>query len=201
MFSQVYCGGRIMNKISILIAEDEALIRMDLKEMLEAAGYIVCGEANNGQKAVELAEKLKPDLAILDVKMPVMNGLDAAKVMHKLNIPVILLTAYSQQNIVNRAEKVAVYGYLVKPVTERDLLPAVQIAYGRWKEVQFLQNQLEDTKGKLEGQKLISHARAILAKEYNISEYDAHKMLQKAAMDDRLSLIEKAKQIIAKKSF
>lgn len=190
-----------MNKISILIAEDEALIRMDLKEMLEAAGYIVCGEANNGQKAVELAEKLKPDLAILDVKMPGMNGLDAAKVMHKLNIPVILLTAYSQQNIVNRAEKVAVYGYLVKPVTERDLLPAVQIAYGRWKEVQFLQNQLEDTKGKLEGQKLISHARAILAKEYNISEYDAHKMLQKAAMDDRLSLIEKAKQIIAKKSF
>jgi len=187
-----------MEKISILIAEDETLTRMDLKEMLEEAGYTVCAEAGDGQKAVELAQKLKPDLAILDVKMPGMNGLDAAKVMQKLNIPVILLTAYSQQNIVSRAEKVAVYGYLVKPVTEKDLLPAVQIAYARWKEMQQVQQELEDTKEKLEGQKLIDHAKAILAKENNISIYDAHRLLQKAAMEERISLIEKARQIIIK---
>jgi len=187
-----------MEKISILIAEDETLTRMDLKEMLEEAGYTVCAEAGDGQKAVELDQKLKPDLAILDVKMPGMNGLDAAKVMQKLNIPVILLTAYSQQNIVSRAEKVAVYGYLVKPVTEKDLLPAVQIAYARWKEMQQVQQELEDTKEKLEGQKLIDHAKAILAKENNISIYDAHRLLQKAAMEERISLIEKARQIIIK---
>jgi response regulator NasT len=131
---------------------------MDLKEMLEGAGYYVCGEANNGTKAVELAKQLMPDIAILDIKMPGLDGLEVAKILHSMNIPVILLTAYSQQNFINRAEKVAVYSYLIKPITERELLPAVQLAYARWKEMQNVQQELKDTQNTLKYQKIIRRA-------------------------------------------
>lgn len=185
-----------MKKLSILIAEDEILTRLDLKEMLLAAGHLVCGETNNGQKAVELAKQVMPDLVILDIKMPGMDGIEVAKNMQMMNIPAILLTAYSQQNLISRAEKVSVYGYLVKPITERDLLPAVQIAYARWKEMQCMQQELKETQSKLKNQKILAHARAILAKQHGISEYEAHQLLVHEAMQQRVTLIEKAVQIV-----
>lgn len=186
-----------MRPLSILIAEDEPLVRLDLKEMLEGAGYIVCGEANNGKKAVELADKLSPDLAILDVKMPGLDGFEVAKILQSRNIPVLFLTAYNQVNFINRAEKVGVYGYLVKPISEGDLLPAVQIAYARWKEMQSVQTKLAKTQEQLKGQKVIAHAKAILAVQKGIKEYDAHKLLLQQAMNSQVSLVEMASRIVA----
>jgi len=185
-----------MEKLSILIAEDEPLTRMDLKEMLEETGYFVCGEANNGNKAVDLAKQLMPDIAIFDIKMPGLDGLEAAKILHSMKIPVILLIAYSQQNFINRAEKVAVYSYLIKPITERELLPAVQLTYARWKEMQNVQQELKDTQNKLKYQKIIRHAQAILAQQNNISDYQAYQQLVHEAMSLRVTLAERAGQIV-----
>lgn len=187
-----------MKCLSILIAEDQSLTRMDLKEMLESAGHIVCAHTNNGQKAVELARQLSPDLALLDIKMPGLDGLEVARAMHSLNIPVIILTAYSQENFINRAEKVHVYTYLVKPISERDLLPAVQITYSRWKDMQLMREKLQDVQNTLESQKVIAHARARLANENSISEYEAHNRLVKTAMNRRITLIELANEIVKK---
>lgn len=189
-----------MSGLSILIVDDEALIRLDIKEMLQGAGHIVCGEANNGLKAVELAKSLTPDLAILDVLMPGLDGLEVAKILHSMNIPVILLTAYSQTKFINRAEKVSVYSYLVKPITERDLLPAIQIAYARWKEMQDVRSKLELTQQELQSQKLISRAKSILASCEGISEYDAHQLLIHRAMDLRITVVKLAAQIIKQES-
>jgi len=185
-----------MSELSILIADDEALIRLDIKEMLQGAGHIVCGEANNGAKAVELAKSLAPDLAILDVMMPGIDGLEVAKILHSMNIPVLLLTAYSQPNFINRAEKVRVYGYLVKPITERDLLPAIQIAYARWKEMQDVRTKLENTQLELHSQKLIARARSILATREGVSPSEAHQLLIHQAMNLRITVIKRATQII-----
>lgn len=185
-----------MSELSILIADDEALIRLDIKEMLQGAGHIVCGEANNGLKAVELAKSLTPDLAILDVMMPGLDGLEVAKILHSMNIPVLLLTAYSQSKFINRAEKVSVFGYLVKPITERDLLPAIQIAYARWRELHDVRSKLETTQQELRSQKLISRAKAILATNEGISEYEAHQLLIHQAMDLRITVLKLASQIV-----
>ena len=185
-----------MDKLSILIVDDEPLTRMGLKIMLEEAGYLVCGEANNGNSAVNVAKQLMPDLAILDIKMPGMDGLEVAKIMHSMNIPVILLTAYSQQSFISRAEKVSIYCYLIKPVTEEMLIPAVQLTYARWKEMQSIQQELKDTQDKLKSQKIIAHARAVLAKEKNISEYEAHQKMIHMAMDNRVSLVEITNHIV-----
>ncbi len=187
-----------MKRLSILIAEDQSLTRMDLKEMLETAGHFVCADTNNGQKAVELARQLNPDLALVDIKMPGMDGLEVAQAMHSLNIPVIILTAYSQQNFINRAEKVHVFNYLVKPVSERDLLPAVQITFSRWKEMQEIRDKLQNARNSLEMQKIIAHARSWLAREKGVSEYDAHNWLVKTAMDRRITVAQLATQIIKK---
>lgn len=187
-----------MSELSILIADDEALIRLDIKEMLQGAGHIVCGEANNGLKAVELAKSLAPDLAILDVMMPGLDGLEVAKILHSMNIPVLLLTAYSQSKFINRAEKVSVYGYLVKPITEQDLLPAIQIAYARWREMQDVRSKLETTQQELQSQKLISRAKAILATREGISEYEAHQLLIHQAMNLRITVVKLAAQIVNK---
>lgn len=185
-----------MSVLSILIADDEALTRLDIKEMLQGAGHIVCGEANNGAKAVELAKSLAPDLAILDVMMPGIDGLDTAKILHSMNIPVILLTAYSQTKFINRAEKVSVYGYLVKPITERDLLPAIQIAFARWREMQGVRLKLENIQLELQSQKLIARARAILASLNGINDYEAHQLLIHKAMDLRITVVKLATQIV-----
>ncbi|HBW37523.1 ANTAR domain-containing response regulator [Desulfosporosinus sp. BICA1-9] len=185
-----------MSVLSILIADDEALIRLDIKEMLQGAGHIVCAEANNGLKAVKLAKSFAPDLAILDVMMPGLNGLEVAKILHSMNIPVLLLTAYSQSKFINRAEKVSVYGYLVKPITERDLLPAIQIAYARWREMQAVRAKLENTQLELQSQKTIDRARSILAERNGISDYEAHQLLIHQAMDLRITVVKLAAQIV-----
>lgn len=185
-----------MSELSILIADDEALIRLDIKEMLQGAGHIICGEANNGATAVELAKSLAPDLAILDVMMPGIDGLDVAKILHSMNIPVLLLTAYSQPKYINRAEKVNVYGYLVKPITERDLLPAIQIAYARWREMQDVRLKLENTQLELQSQKLIARARAILATRNGVSQAEAHQLLIHQAMNLRMTVVKLAAQIV-----
>ncbi len=189
-----------MGQLSILIADDEALIRLDIKEMLQGAGHIVCAEANNGLKAVELAKAFAPDMAILDVMMPGLDGLEVAKILQSLNIPVLLLTAYSQSKFINRAEKVSVYGYLVKPITERDLLPAIQIAYARWREMQDVRFRLETTQQELQSQKLISRAKAILAIRERITEYEAHQLLIHRAMDLRITMVNLAEKIIKQDS-
>ncbi|EGW39514.1 response regulator [Desulfosporosinus sp. OT] len=185
-----------MSSLSILIADDEALIRLDIKEMLQGAGHIVCGEANNGEKAVDLAKSLAPDLAIIDVMMPGLDGLEAAKILHSMNIPVLLLTAYSQPKFINRAEKVSVYGYLVKPITERDLLPAIQIAYARWREMQEVRAKLKNTQHELQSQKMIARARAILAKREGVSDYEAHQLLIHQAMDLRITVVKLANRLV-----
>ena len=189
-----------MGQLSILIADDEALIRLDIKEMLQGAGHIVCAEANNGLKAVELAKAFAPDLAILDVMMPELDGLEVAKILHSLNIPVLLLTAYSQSKFINRAEKVSVYGYLVKPITERDLLPAIQIAYARWREMQDVRAKLENSQLELQSQKIIARARALLSKRDGISDYEAHQLLIHQAMDFRITVVKLAAQIVSEDS-
>ena len=135
-----------MKLLSILIAEDEALTRSDIKGMLERAGHVVCGECSNGRKAVELARQLSPDLAVLDIMMPELDGIETAKILHGLNIPTIMVTAYSQPNIMNRAENVHVGGYLVKPVSEQSLQATVRIAYARWRDMQHVRHELAETK-------------------------------------------------------
>ncbi len=185
-----------LERLSILVAEDESLTRMDIVEMLEGAGHLVCAEASNGIKAVELAKEHAPDLAILDIKMPGLDGIEAAKVMHSLGIPVILLTAYSQTGFINRADKVHVFAYLVKPVTERDLLPAVRIAYARWSELQNVQTALRQSQQQLESQKLIAHAKAIISSRDDLDMVQAHQKLIREAMDKRISLVDLAKQVI-----
>jgi AmiR/NasT family two-component response regulator len=185
-----------MNPLSILIADDEELTLMDMREMLQDEGYIVCGEANSGKEAIELAKKLSPDLAILDVNMPEPDGIEVAKMLHSMNIPVLLLTAYSQPNYINRAEKVHVYGYVVKPFTERELLPAIKIAYARWKEMQQVRQELMETKTQLENQKIISRARNIIAAQQNITVQEAHQTLIQEAMRLRITLAEKARRVI-----
>ncbi len=186
-----------MNKLSILVAEDEVLTRLDIKEMIEEAGHIVCGEASNGSVAIEMAKEKNPDLAIIDIMMPGLQGLEVAKMLNVMNIPVIILTAYSQQKYINRAEKVAVFGYLIKPIKEQDLLPAIQIAYGRWKEMQNIKTELENVNNKLQAQKIISRAKALLACYNGISEFDAHQKLMQEAMNQRVPILNVAMVVIA----
>ncbi len=185
-----------MNPLSILIADDEELTLMDLKEMLQGEGYIVCGEAHSGKEAIEIAKNLSPDLAILDINMPEPDGIEVAKMLHSMNIPVLLLTAYSQPNYINRAEKVHVYAYVVKPFTERELLPAIKIAYSRWKEMQQVRQELMETKTQLENQKVIAHARNIIAAQQNITVKEAHYLLIQQAMGLRITLAENARRVI-----
>jgi len=185
-----------LERLNILIAEDEALTRMDIREMLESAGHLVCAEASNGITAVELAKENAPDLAILDIKMPGLDGIETAKVMHSLGIPVILLTAYSQTGFINRADKVHVFAYLTKPVTEKDLLPAVRIAFARWSELQSAQSALKQTREQLESQKVLAHAKAIIASRGNLDPIQSHQRLIKEAMDRRVSLVEMARKIV-----
>lgn len=185
-----------MSLLSVLIAEDEVLTRMAVKEILIEAGYFICAEAGDGETALDLATKLMPDLAILDIKMPYLNGLEVASALHNLNIPVILLTAYSQTNFVKRAEKVNVYGYLVKPITGRELLPAVQIAYARWKDMESKCKELSTIKEKFDNQKVIAHGKALLAQNREVSEYQAHQVMVQYAMSSRKTLLDVANILI-----
>lgn len=186
-----------MSPQRIVIADNESIIRMDLRELLEEAGHQVVGEGANGKKAVELARKLKPDLIILDIKMPEMDGITAAKIIDDEKIaPVILLTAFSQSEIVERAKDSGVLAYLVKPVQESNLFPAMEIALSRWQEMQDLEDQLFKIKDSLENRKILDRAKGILMDAYNITESEAFRRIQKYSMSKRKTIKEVAEAII-----
>ena len=169
----------MLQKLNILLADDEALIRLDLREMLSDAGHKIVGEAADGQQAVKLARELRPDFIIMDVKMPIMDGLEAAAIIGEENIaPVLLLTAYSQKDIVEKATKAGVIAYLVKPVREEQLFPAMEIAFSRFAQLQQLNQELLDLKDSLETRKLVDRAKGILMTAHKISEQDAYRKMQ-----------------------
>ena len=182
-----------MSKLKIVIADNESIIRMDLKEMLEEAGHEVVGECFNGLKAIELTQRLKPDLVIMDIKMPEMDGITAAKRISDQKLaPVILLTAFSQKDIVEKAKNSGVLAYLVKPIKPSNLFPAIEIALSRFNEIK----QLEDIKNSLEMRKLLDRAKGILMEAYNLSESEAYRRIQKYSMAKRKTIKEVAQSII-----
>lgn len=188
-----------MKNLSILIAEDEVLTRADIRGMLERGGHVVCGECGNGLKAIELARQMLPDMALLDVMMPELDGIETARALYSLNIPVVLVTAYSQPNIIKRAENVYVCGYLVKPVSEQNLMATLRIAYARWNDMQHMRKELAETKEQLLQQKLIARAKAHYAELNGISEQAAHRQLIQEAMRNRISLVDLSRQILTMK--
>lgn len=173
----------------VVVAEDEALIRMDLVEMLREEGYDVVGEAGDGQVAVELAEELKPDLVIMDVKMPRRDGIDAAsEIAAKRIAPVVILTAFSQRELVERARDAGAMAYLVKPFSITDLVPAVELAVSRFREVTALEREVADLSDRLEARKLIERAKSVLMVRQALTEPEAFKWIQRAAMDRRSTM-------------
>ena len=181
--------------VRILVAEDEAIIRMDLIEMLQAAGYEVVAAATNGQEAIDLAGEHRPDLAILDVKMPVLDGITAAAKIIEI-APVLMLTAFSQRELVERARDAGVMAYVVKPFTIGDLVPAIEIAISRHKQMKSLAAEVADLHDRLETRKIIDKAKGILMSALNLSEPQAFSWIQKAAMDRRLTMKEVALAVI-----
>ena len=187
--------------IRVLVAEDEALIRMDLVEMLSDLGYEVIGEAADGESAIRLAEQLRPDVVMMDVKMPVLDGITAAERIAEQQIaPVVMLTAFSQRELVDRATAAGVMAYLVKPFSQVDLAPAIDVAVARYSQFVTLTNEVADLGERLETRKKVDRAKALLQKVYGLSEADAFRWLQKSAMDRRLSMREVADVVIAETS-
>ena len=182
-------------RIRILVAEDEALIRMDLVEMLGEAGYEVVAEAADGAQAIELAQLHKPDLAILDVKMPVLDGISAAEKIITI-APVLMLTAFSQRELVERARDAGVMAYVVKPFSIGDLVPAIEIAISRHLQMRSLADEVADLHERLESRKIIDKAKGILMSALNLSEPQAFSWIQKAAMDRRLTMKDVALAVI-----
>ena len=182
--------------VRILVAEDEALIRMDLVEMLQEAGYEVIAQATNGEEAIALALEHQPDLAILDVKMPVLDGISAAEKIIA-TAPVLMLTAFSQRELIDRARDAGVMAYVVKPFTIGDLVPAIEIAISRHTQMQSLAVEVADLHERLETRKIVDRAKGILMKALNLSEPEAFSWIQRAAMDRRLSMKEVAQAVIS----
>jgi response regulator NasT len=183
----------------ILIAEDEAIIRLDLREMLEEEGYEVVGEAGDGKTAVRLAEKLRPDLSILDIKMPGMDGLTAAAAINEGEwSAVLILTAFSQRDFVEKATKTGAMAYLVKPFDKHDLMPAVELAIARWAEVRALAEESKDLSERLESRKLVERAKGIIMKEHGLSEQESFRFIQKIAMEQRATMASVAEKLLAK---
>jgi response regulator NasT len=182
----------------VLIAEDEALIRLDLREMLEEEGYEVCGEAGDGQTAVDLATELRPELVILDVKMPVLDGIAAAERIAGARIaPVIILTAFSQRDLVEKARAAGAMAYLVKPFQKKDLLPAIELALHRYAELVGLEAEVDDLQGRLETRKLVERAKSALMTGHGLSEPEAFRWIQRTSMDRRLTMRAVAEQVLA----
>ena len=179
----------------ILVAEDETLIRMDLVEMLGEAGYNVVAQASNGQEAIELVNEHKPDLAILDVKMPILDGISAAEQIISIS-PVLILTAFSQKDLVERARDAGAMAYVVKPFTINDLLPAIEISISRHRQMKSLEAEVADLHDRLETRKIIDRAKGILMKALNLSEPEAFSWIQRAAMDRRITMKEVAEAVI-----
>ncbi|MFU8839665.1 MAG: ANTAR domain-containing response regulator [Nitriliruptoraceae bacterium] len=181
----------------VLIAEDEALIRLDLKEMLQEEGFEVVAEVADGASAVRLTRELRPDLVILDVKMPVMDGIQAAEEIAKERLAAILmLTAFSQRDLVEQARRAGAMAYLVKPFQKHDLLPAVEIAAGRFRDLSGLEREVDDLQGRLEARKLVERAKGLLQEREGLSEADAFRFIQRQAMERRLTMRQVAEQVI-----
>lgn len=186
-----------MEPLRIVIADDEPIIRLDLRRTLENMGHIVTGEAGDGAQAVELARELKPDVTILDIKMPNMDGIDAAKIISTEGIaPVLLLTAYSQKDLVERARDAGVFAYLVKPFKEADLMPAIEIAIARYEEFLEIEKEVSELENKLETRKAVDRAKGILMDQYGLKEQDAFRRIQVQSMNTRKSMREIAEAII-----
>ena len=184
--------------LRIVVAEDEALIRLDLAEMLAELGYDVVGQASDGEQAVALVHEHRPDVVIMDVKMPVLDGISAAEQIGKERIaPVIMLTAFSQKELVERARDAGVMAYIVKPFTQADLAPAVDIATSRWAELKALEGEIADLGERLETRKAVDRAKGILMTRLKLSEADAFRWIQKTAMDRRLGMREVADAVIS----
>jgi len=186
-----------MAKRRVIIADDESLIRLDLREMLTTLGYLVVGEAGDGVSAVNQARELRPDLVIMDIKMPGMDGIAAAKVLTEEKVaPVLLLTAFSQQDLVERAREAGVVGYIVKPFREAELVPAIEIALARFQEFQALQKETADLKETLETRKLVDRAKGLLMDTQGLTEAEAFRKIQKMSMNTRKPMKEIAEAIL-----
>ena len=184
----------------ILIADDDPIIRLDLKQMLENLGYSVVAEAEDGQKAVQLAREAKPDVCVLDVKMPVMDGIDAAEIITDETLaPCILLTAYSDQELVSRARDAGVFGYLVKPFKPSDLSPAIEVAVSRYEQNRQLTKEISSLSERLEARKVVERAKGILMTDFNLGEAEAYRRIQVQSMNSRKSMKEVAEAIILAK--
>jgi AmiR/NasT family two-component response regulator len=181
----------------VLLAEDEAIIRLDLREMLEEEGYEVVAEAGDGQSAVRLADELRPDVVVMDIKMPGLDGLSAAERISSGRIaPVLVLTAFGQRELVDRAARSGAMGYLVKPFQKGDVVPAIELAVARYREAVTLECQVEDLTERLATRTMVDRARGILMDRYGMTEADAFRFLQKTAMDRRLKLREVARWVM-----
>jgi two-component system, response regulator PdtaR len=181
----------------LLIAEDEVISRMDLREMLENLGYIVVGEVGDGLAAVNLARTLKPDLVLMDIKMPELDGIEAAQTLAQEHLtPVLLLTAYSDREFVDRAVDAGVMGYLVKPFAEAQLKPAIEVALERWREVRQIREDLAQTQETLETRKLVERAKGVLMDSQNLKEAEAFRRIQRLSMNSRKSMREVAEAIL-----
>jgi two-component system, response regulator PdtaR len=181
-----------------VIAEDEALIRLDLKEMLEEEGYVVTGEAADGETAITLTQNLRPDLVILDVKMPVLDGISAAERIAADHLaPVVILTAFSQRELVERARDAGAMAYLVKPFTKADLVPAIEIAVSRFQEISALESEVGTLRDRLEVRKLLDRAKGLLQAQRGITEAEAFRWIQKTSMDRRMTMRAVSEELLA----
>lgn len=183
--------------LSVVIAEDEALIRLDLKEMLEEEGYLVAGEVGDGASAVDLAQRLRPDLVIMDVKMPGLDGISAAEQISAERLaPVVILTAFSQRDLVKRASDAGAMAYLIKPFTRADLVPAIEIAVSRFQEITALDSEVTGLRDRLEVRKLLDRAKGLLQADRGITEAEAFRWIQKSSMDRRMTMRAVAEEVL-----
>jgi response regulator NasT len=184
---------------TVLVAEDEALIRMDLVELLEESGYVVVGQVGDGEAAVEQARALRPDVVFMDVAMPRRDGLSAAEEIIAEGIaPVVMVTAFSQRETVERATSAGVLGYLVKPYGRADLAPAIEIAVARWEQMRALEDQVAGLRERQEARAIVDRAKRVLEQQLGCGEADAFAMLRRAAMDQRVTLAEAAAEVLAR---
>ena len=184
-------------KLRVVVAEDEALIRLDLVEMLNESGYEVIGQAGDGLKAIELTENLNPDLVIMDIKMPKLDGISAAeKIASNRLCPVVILTAFSQKDLVEKARDAGAMAYLTKPFSMDELMPAIELAVSRFQEIKQLDSEIKDLQEQLKARKSIDQAKALLIKHLKLSEPEAFKWMQKTAMDKRRSMLDVATLVI-----
>jgi AmiR/NasT family two-component response regulator len=187
----------VSKSLSVVIAEDEALIRLDLKEMLEEEGYTVAGEVGDGASAVDLAQRLRPDLVIMDVKMPGLDGISAAEQISAERLaPVVILTAFSQRDLVKRASDAGAMAYLIKPFTRADLVPVIEIAVSRFQEITALDTEVAGLRDRLEVRKLLDRAKGLLQADRGITEAEAFRWIQKSSMDRRMTMRAVAEEVL-----